>query len=57
MVNYFGRPDIESQVVSMSRFTAALRKRHLERLKMIYAYDIKTKDYTIRFRVHQPEYS
>ena len=52
-----GRYDIQSQVVSMSRFRAALRKGHLERLKWIYAYVIRTKDYGIRFRVHQPDNS
>ena len=40
----------------MSRFRAALRKGHLERLKRIYACVIRTKDYAI-WRVHQPDYS
>ena len=49
--------DIQSQVVSMSRFRAAPGEGHLERLKRIYAYAIRTKDYAIRFGVHQPDYS
>ena len=52
-----GRFDIQAQVISTSRFRAALRQGHLERLKRIYAYVIRTKDYTIRFRVMQPDYS
>ena len=57
MADYFGRFDIKSQVVPMSRFQAAPRKGQLERLKRIYTYVIRTKDYAIRFRVHQPDYS
>ena len=41
----------------MSRFRAALRQRHLERLKRIYAYDIRTKDYATRSRVMEPDLS
>ena len=41
----------------MSRLRVALRKGHLERLKSIYAYVIRPKDYAIRLRVHQPDYS
>ena len=52
-----GRFDIQSQVVFISRFRAALRKGHLERLTRIYAYVIRTKAYAIRLRVHQPDYS
>ena len=52
-----GRFDIQSQLVSMSRFRAALRKGHLERLKRIYAYVLRSKDYAIRFRVDLPDYS
>ena len=40
-----GRFDIQAQVITMSRFQAQLRQRHLERLKRIYAYVIRTKDY------------
>ena len=52
-----GQFDIQSQVVSLSRFRAAPRKGHLERLKRIYAYFNRTKDYAIRFRVQEPDSS
>ena len=39
-----GRSDIQAQVVTMSRVQAQPRKGHLERLKRIYAYVIRTKD-------------
>ena len=53
-----GRFDIQLQVVSISRFRAAPRKGYSERLeKIYYAYVIRTKDYVVRFRVHQPDYS
>ena len=53
----FGRFDIHAQVATMSRFRAALRQRHMDRLKRIYSYAIRTKDYAIRFRTDQPDYS
>ena len=40
-----GRFDIQAQVITMSRFQAQPRQGHLERLKRIYAYVIRTKDY------------
>ncbi len=52
-----GRSDIQSSVTSLSRFRAAPRKGHLDRLKRIYAYVIKTKDYAFRFRTEEPDYS
>ena len=52
-----GRFDIHAQVATMSRFRAALRQRHMDRLKRIYSYAIRTKDYAIRFRTDQPDYS
>ena len=52
-----GRFDIQAQVITMSRFQAQPRKGHLERLKRIYAYVIRTKDYATRFRTTQPDYS
>ena len=52
-----GRFDIQAQVITMSRFRAQPRKEHLERLKMIYAYVIRTKDYATRFRITEPDYS
>ena len=41
----------------MSRFRVAPRQGHIDRLKMIYSYAIRTKDYAIRFRSEQPDYS
>ena len=41
----------------MSRFRAAPRQGHVDRLKRIYSYAIRTKDYAIRFRADQPDYS
>ena len=52
-----GRFDIQAQVITMSRFQAQPRQGHLERLKRIYAYVIRTKDYATRFRTTQPDYS
>ena len=52
-----GRFDIHAQVATMSRFRAAPRQGHMDRLKRIYSYAIRTKDYEIRFRTDQPDYS
>ena len=52
-----GRFDIHAQVATMSRFRATPRQRHMDRLKTIYSYAIRTKDYAIRFRTDQPDYS
>ena len=52
-----GRFDIHAQVATMSRFRAAPRQGHMDRLKRIYSYAIRTKDYVIRFRTDQPDYS
>ena len=52
-----GRFDIHAQVATMSRFRAAPRQAHMDRLKRIYSYAIRTKDYAIRFRTDQPDYS
>ena len=41
----------------MSWFRAAPRQRHMDRLKRIYSYAIRTKDFAIRFRTNQPDYS
>ena len=52
-----GRFDIHAQVATiMSRFRAAPRQGHMDRLKRIYSYAIRTKDYAIRFRTDQPDY-
>ena len=45
-----GRFDIHAQVSTMSRFRAAPRQGHVDRLMRIYSYPIRTKDYAIRFR-------
>ena len=50
-----GRFDIQAQVITMSRVRAQPRKGHLERLKRIHAYDIRTKDYATRFRTTEPD--
>ena len=52
-----GRFDIQAQVITMSRFRTQPRKGHLDRLKRIYAYVIRTKDYATRFRTTEPDYS
>ena len=52
-----GKFDIRAQVATMSRFRAAPRQGHMDRLKRIYSYAIRTKDYAIRFRTEQPDYS
>ena len=51
------RFDIHAQVATMSRFRAAPRQGHMDRLKRIYSYAIRTEDYAIRFRTEQPDYS
>ena len=52
-----GRFDIQAQVITMSRFWVQPRQGHLERLKRIYAYVIRTKDYATRSRTTEPDYS
>ena len=52
-----GRFEIHAQVVTMSRFRAAPRQGHMDRLKRIYSYAIRTRDYAISFRTDQPDYS
>ena len=52
-----GRFDIQAHVITMSRFRAQPRQGHLKRLKIIYAYVIRTKDYATRFRATEPDYS
>ena len=51
-----GRFDFHAQVATMSRFRAAPRQEQ-DRLKRIYSYAIRTRDYAIRFRTDQPDYS
>ena len=52
-----GRFDLHAQVVTMLRFRAAHRQGHMDRLKKIYVYAIRTKDYAVRFITDQPDYS
>ena len=52
-----GRFDLHAQVATMSRCRAAPRQGHMDRLKRIYSYAIRTKDFVIRFRTEQPNYS
>ena len=52
-----GRFDLHAQVTTMSRFRAAPRQGHMDRLKRIYASAIRTKEYEVRFRTDQPDCS
>ena len=52
-----GRFYIHAQVATMSRFRAAPRQGHMDRLKRIYSCAIRTKEYAIRFRTEKPDYS
>ena len=51
------RFDLHAQVATMSRFRAPPRQGHMDILKRIYSYAIMTRNYAIRFRTDQPEYS
>ena len=48
-----GRFNLHAHVATMSRFRAAPRQGHMDRLRRIYAYAIRTKDYAVRFRTDQ----
>ena len=52
-----GTFDIPAQVATMSRFRAVPRQGHMDRLKRMYSYASRTKNYAIRFRTEQPYYS
>ena len=52
-----GRFDLHAQKATMSRLRPAPRQGHMDRLKRIYSYASRTKDYSIRFRTDQPDYS
>ena len=52
-----GRFDLHAHVATMLRFRAPPRQGHMDRLKRIYAYAIRTKDYAVWFRTDQPDYS
>ena len=42
-----GRFDLHAHVATMLRFRAAPRQGHMDRLKRIYTYAIRTKDYAV----------
>ena len=52
-----GRYDILVHVMSMSKFRLAPRQGHLDRLKRIYYYLSKTKQYSNRIRTNPPDIS
>ena len=52
-----GRFDLHAQVATMSRIRAAPRQGHMDRLKRIYSYAIRTRDFVIGFRTDQSDYS
>ena len=52
-----GRFDIQTATMTMSRFRAAPRKGHLERLKRMYGYLKKFSSAAIRVRVEEPDFS
>ena len=53
----FRKFDLHAHVATMSRFRAAPRQGYMDRLKRIYPYAIRTRDYPVRFRTDQPGYS
>ena len=52
-----GRFDIAVHVMSLSRFRAQPRKRHLDRAKRIVGYLLFLPDGAIRFRTGEPDFS
>ena len=52
-----GRFDFHAQVATMSRFRAAPKPGHMDRLRIIYSYVIRTRDYGIRFRTDESNYT
>ena len=52
-----GRFDIHAQVTTMSRFSSAPRKGHLERLQRVYGYVLKINHYSTRYRTKETDYS
>ena len=52
-----GRFDLHAHVAILSRFRPAPRQGYMDRLKRIYAYAIRTRDYALRFGSDQPDYS
>ena len=52
-----GRYDILAQIMSMSRFRLVPKIGHLERMKRLYGYLVKTKHFAIRYRTKELDYS
>ena len=52
-----GRMDITTAVMTMSRFRAAPRRGHLERVKRIFGYLHKMRHATVRIRTTEPDHS
>ena len=52
-----GRFDIQSAIMTMSKFRSAPRRGHLDRMKRVIGYLCKFKHYKIQFRVDEPDYS
>ena len=52
-----GRFDIFSAVTTLSRFRAAPRVGHLERVKRVFGYVVDTKEAAIRLRTGIPDYT
>jgi hypothetical protein len=52
-----GRWDVQTAVMTLSSFRAQPRKGHLERVKRIYGYIAKYRDYCIKLRTEEPDLS
>ena len=52
-----GRYDILAYVIPMSRFRLAPKIGHLEVVKRVYGYLVKTKHFAIRYTTEEPDYS
>ena len=52
-----GRLDIQTAVMTLSRYRAQPRKGHLERCKRVYGYITRFKHFRIKFRVSEPNMS
>ena len=52
-----GRFDVATAVMTMSRFRAAPRKGHMDRVKRIHGYISKMRHAVIRIRTEEPDYS
>ena len=52
-----GRFDIQTAIMTMSKFRSAPRRGHLDRMKRVIGYFCKFRHYMIRFRVDKLDYS